>query len=95
MILPDRAQALIEENPAAASAPQVMLMNATNEDALDFFEAQFFQNRTYLMPLRAAPYLDRLRNEPRFIALLEHLDSMETHTEAYLRDHDIKTGVQL
>jgi len=45
--------------------------------------------------LRAAPSLDRLREEPRFIKLLERLDSLETHTEKYLLDRDAKEETRL
>ncbi len=91
----DRAQALIAANPEAASTPQVMLLNAKNEDFLDFIEGAFQGDTGVLVMLRAAPSLDRLREEPRFIKLLERLDSLETHTEKYLLDRDAKEETRL
>ena len=56
-------------------------MNAKNQDALDFYEAQAFQDINISMMLKAVPHLDKLREEPRVIKLIDRLDCMETHTE--------------
>jgi len=40
--------------------------------------------------LRTAEWWDPIRDDPRFDEMLKLLDSKETHTEQYLKDHSIK-----
>ncbi|MFP6805569.1 MAG: hypothetical protein VB957_00015 [Pseudomonadales bacterium] len=44
-------------------------------------------DRLLVGALRVTPWLDPIRDDPRFDEMLELLDSKVTHTEQYLRDH--------
>ena len=47
-------------------------------------------NTRLIVSLRTAEWWDEIRDDPRFEKILKLLDSRETHTEQYLKDHDIK-----
>jgi len=47
------------------------------------------QSWILILTLRAAEWWDPIRDDPRFDEMLELLDSKVTHTEQYLRDHNI------
>jgi len=48
------------------------------------------QDGSVIDSLRSADWWDEIREDPRFDALLELLISKETHTEQYLKDHNLE-----
>ena len=52
------------------------------------------QSGILLLTLRSSQWWDPIRDDPRFDEMLELLDSKVTHTEQYLRDHNIEAKGQ-
>ena len=93
-----RVEALIIANPSLASSPII-----TNDlDALlKLIEAVIAgrqPERNFIIDgLRLSSFLFayQVKDDPRFVELLDLLDSLEIHTEQYMRDQDIEQKVEL
>jgi class 3 adenylate cyclase/TolB-like protein/Tfp pilus assembly protein PilF len=87
----ERARRILADLGSDLGRPAGYLALGDVDNTFKAMEAEIEdQDSRTLDSLRTAEFWDVIRDDPRFDDMLELLDSRETHTEQYLKDHTIE-----